>query len=70
MEQHAFLDLPQWLQDPLDSQVLTPEEASELWEAYLQTPGEGFRMLPEHLWDAAQRLFLWEYSRPEGMPLQ
>ena len=63
-------DLPKWLQDPLDSQVLSPEEALGLWDAYLQTPGEGFAMLPESLWPAAQRLFLWEAEPPEGLPLQ
>lgn len=62
--------LPPWLLEPMEHQVLSPQEAQGLWENYLlSSPGQ-FRPLPANLHQAAQKLFLWEAHQEPSQPLQ
>lgn len=52
--------LPQWLSEAMQAQVISPQEAEEIWNCWLLTPEGQSLPLPEELYPAASRLFLWE----------
>ena len=56
--------LPDWLDEPLMASWLSPLEALELWEAYLQSHQE-LTPLSSRLWPVAQKLYLWEAEFPD-----
>lgn len=56
----TWQELPKWLLAPLMDQVLTQAEASEMFDCWLMTPEGETRLLPDHLHQAAERMFLWE----------
>ena len=61
--------LPQFLKEPLQLGVLSLEEALALFDEMLKTPDGQLRQLPEHLWPAAQRLYLHEMEREDSQQL-
>lgn len=54
-------DLPMWLLEPLRAGALNLREASEIWFLTHDQPPEWIR-LPDLLFEAAERLWLWEMA--------
>lgn len=59
--------LPKWMQQAVKEQVLSPQEAQEIHQVALSTSDEWIN-LPEHLYPAAQRVFLWENPSYNNLP--
>ena len=51
--------LPKWMRQAIRDNVLSPEEAAEMYQL-CQASSEDEISLPEHLWKAAERISLWE----------
>ena len=51
--------LPKWLKEAIKLRVVTLAEAQEIHQISLESDEEEIT-LPEHLWDAAERINLWE----------
>lgn len=52
--------LPRWLLAPMFAQLLTSKEAHEIYWVWEQAKAGETKPLPQHLWQAAQRLHLYE----------
>lgn len=51
--------LPKWMRQAIRDNVMSPEEAAEMYQLCLESEEEVVS-LPEHLWKAAERISLWE----------
>ena len=60
--------LPKWMQQAVKDQVLSPQEAQEWHQVALSTSGEWID-LPEHLHEAASRVYLWERPSANRLPV-
>lgn len=58
------MSFPKWLKEAIKLRVVTLAEAQEIHQISLGSDEE-YITLPEHLWDAAERINLWE-SPVEG----
>ena len=56
--------LPRWMKQAIKDNALSLSEASELYHLSKNSPPEEVEV-PEHLWDAVERLSLWEME-PAG----
>ena len=51
--------LPKWMRRAIKEQVISEPEALELHRLSMESELEEVK-LPEHLWPAAERIYLWE----------
>ena len=59
--------LPKWMQRAVKDQVLSPQEAQEIHQVALSSSTE-YVDLPEHLHEAASRVYLWERPAFNSLP--
>ena len=59
--------LPKWMQRAVKDQVLSPQEAQEIHQVALSSSTE-YVDLPEHLHEAASRVYLWERPALNSLP--
>ena len=59
--------LPKWMQQAVKDQVLSPQEAQEWHQVALSASAEWID-LPEHLHEAASRVYLWERPAVNSLP--
>ena len=59
--------LPKWMQQAVKDQVLSPQEAQEIHQVALSSSTE-YVDLPEHLHEAASRVYLWEQPAFNSLP--
>ena len=59
-------DLPEWMQQAVAELVLTEREAREIYNLCKASPDKEV-VMPEHLHEAAERIYLWELQ--DGEPL-
>lgn len=69
MHSLTYQELPQWLAEPLEAQVISLPEAAELWDLFVVSPNQPPE-LPPRLLGAVQRLHLWQWEVPEDLPVQ
>ena len=62
------MSLPRWMQQAIKDRVLTPQDAQEIHKVALSTSGEWIN-LPEHLHEAASRVYLWERPSANRLPV-
>lgn len=60
MHSPDWINLPQFLLEPLMAQALSLAEALALHQALEEAPDEEWTQLPSHLFPAAEKLWLWE----------
>ena len=53
------MQLPKWMRRAIKDQALSEQEAAEIHSICMASEQEAVQM-PEHLWDAVERLQLWE----------
>lgn len=60
--------LPRWMQRAVKAEVISPDEAQEIYKLSLESETDWVE-LPPHLFNAAERIHLWERLPANSLPV-
>ena len=67
MHSPDWINLPDWLMEPLMAQALSLAEAMGIHQVVMDSPDEEVTPLPDDLFQAAEKLWLWEVEADQTL---